>query len=214
MSLRSRWARLFAVIVLAGVVAGIPAVRTSLLRAAGRALVVDEPIAPADVIVLPKWAGAAGAIDASDLVRDRIASLVAVLPEPPKPAEQELVRRGVPYLDENLDLIHLLHALGVANVALIPEPAAGTDAEGPVLLAWCTRRQFRSIIVISSPDHSRRVRRVLHRSLDGPPTKVTIRSARYSAFAPESWWITRDGARTGILELQKLLLDVLRHPIS
>jgi len=214
MSLRSRWARLLAVVVLAGVVAGIPAVRTSFLRAAGRALVVDEPIAPADVIVLPKWAGAAGAIDASDLVRDRIASLVAVLPEPPKPAEQELVRRGVPYLDENLDLIHLLHALGVANVELIPEPAAGTEAEGPVLLAWCTRRQFRSIIVISSPDHSRRVRRVLHRSLDGPPTKVTIRSARYSAFAPESWWITRDGARTGILELQKLLLDVLRHPIS
>ena len=214
MSLRSRWARLLAVVVLAGVVAGIPAVRTSFLRAAGRALVVDEPIAPADVIVLPKWAGAAGAIDASDLVRDRIAGLVAVLPEPPKPADQELVRRGVPYSGENLDLIHLLHALGVANVELIPEPAAGTEAEGPVLLAWCTRRQFRSIIVMSSPDHSRRVRRVLHRSLDGPPTKVTIRSARYSAFAPENWWITRDGARTGIVELQKLLLDVLRHPIS
>src|SRR5947207_594395 len=139
MSLRWRWSRLFVVAVLVVVacgVAGIPAIRTSLLRAAGRALVVDEPVepvAPVDVIVLPKWAGAAGAIDASDLVHNRIAGLVAVLAEPPKPSEQELMRRGVPHPDENVELVRLLHALGVPHVALIPEPAAGTAAQGQVL---------------------------------------------------------------------------------
>jgi hypothetical protein len=215
MSLRFRWTRLLAVVVLVCVVAaGVPAVRTSWLRAAGRALVVDEPVAPADVIVLPKWAGAAGAIEAADLVHDGIAGLVALLPEPEKPAERELARRGVPDASETVELVRLLHALGVANVELIPDPAAGTEAEGQVLLSWCGRRQFRSILVVSSADHSRRVRRVLHRSLQDQPTKVTIRSARYSAFAPASWWTTRDGARTGIVELQKLLLDLVRHPIS
>jgi hypothetical protein len=214
MSLRSRWARLSAVVVLAGVVVtGIPAIRTSLLRAAGRVLVVDEPIEPADVIVLPKWAGAAGAIDASDLVHKRIANLVAVLPELSEPSEQELARRGVRHTDQNLDLVQVLHALGVAKVELIPEAAAGTEAEGQVLLAWCSQRHFSSIIVMTSPDHSRRVRRVLHRALQAQAIKVTIRSARYSGFAPESWWTTRDGARTEIVELQKLFLDVLRHPI-
>ena len=151
--------RRLAVVVLVGVVAiGIPAVRTTVLRAAGRALVVDEPVEPADVIVLPTWAGAAGAIDAADLVHHGTASLVAVLAEPAKPAERELARRGVPFAGENADLVHLLHALGVANVELI-RPAAGTEAEGEVLLAWCGRRQFRSVLVVSSPDHSRRVRR-------------------------------------------------------
>jgi len=218
-----RWSRPFVVAVLIVVVCGaaaIPAIRTPLLRAAGRALVVDEPVepvepvAPVDVIVLPKWAGIAGAIDASDLVRDRIASLVAVLPEPPKPADRELARRGVPHTDENVEVVRLLHALGVANVELIPDPAAGTEDEAKVLLAWCNRRQFRSILVMSGPDHSRRVRRVLRRSLQGTATKITIRSARYSAFDPNRWWLTRDGTRTEIVELQKLVLDVLRHPLS
>jgi len=43
---------------------------------------------------------------------------------------------------------------------------------------------------------------------------VTIRSARYSAFDPDRWWTTRDDTRTEIVELQKLVLDVLRHPLS
>jgi hypothetical protein len=108
----------------------------------------------------------------------------------------------------------LLHALGVSHVELIPEPAAGTEAEGQVLLAWCNQRHFRSILVMSSPDHSRRVRRVLHRSLQGSETTVTIRSARYAAFDPNAWWTSRDDTRTEIVELQKLVLDVLRHPLS
>jgi hypothetical protein len=36
----------------------------------------------------------------------------------------------------------------------------------------------------------------------------------YSEFDPDRWWQTRDGARIGLVELQKLLLDLARHPIS
>jgi hypothetical protein len=202
------------IVLLVVVVAVVPATRHSMLRALGRALVVDEPVEPSDVIVLPKWAGGAGAIDAADLVHRGVASRVALLPEPPTPAEQELTRRAVPHVDENADLLHLLRALGVADVELIPNPAAGTEAEGQVLVSWCSQRQFRSILVLSSPDHSRRVRRVLHRALRGHPTNVAVRSARFSSFDPDRWWTTRDGIRTEIVELQKLLLDVIRHPIS
>jgi hypothetical protein len=215
MSLRwRRQFRILALIVLLGVVAGVPAVRGVMLRAVGRALVVDEPVESADIIVVSEWAGGAGAIDAADLVRGGIAARVAVLPAPPKPAEQELTRRGVPFVDENAHLLQLLRALGVENVELIPDPAAGTEAEGRVLLSWSGQRGFRSILVMSSPDHSRRVRRVLRRSMRGHSTKVIVRSARYSAFDPDRWWTTRDGIRTGIVELQKLSLDLIRHPIS
>jgi len=71
-----------------------------------------------------------------------------------------------------------------------------------------------SIIVVSAPDHSRRVRRVLHRSFRGHQTKVRVRSSRFSGFVPEAWWRTRDGVRTEIVELQKLLLDIAVHPFS
>src|SRR5438046_577767 len=136
-----RWRRGFLVagaIVLAGVVlAGIPPSRHAILGAVGRVLVVDDPFEPADVIVVPRWAGAAGAIDAADLARVGIAARVAVLPEASKPAEGELARRGVAFTNENADLVQLLRALGVDSVEMIPEAADGTEAEGRVLLAWC-----------------------------------------------------------------------------
>jgi hypothetical protein len=48
----------------------------------------------------------------------------------------------------------------------------------------------------------------------GRPTKVTVRPARYSTFNADHWWATRDGIRSGIVELEKLLLDLVRHPLS
>ena len=209
-----RWSRLLAVIVLVGVIAGVPAIRGSVLRAAGLALVVDEPIGPADVIVIPLWAGAGGAIEAADLVHSGIAARVAVLPEPPRPAERELTRRGITYMSPTADLVQLLHLLGVTNVDVIPDPAAGTEIEGQVLRAWCDRQGVRSIVVVSAKDHSRRVRRVLRRAFSGAPASVLVRSARYSTFDPNAWWQSRDGVRVEIVELQKLLLDIARHPFS
>jgi hypothetical protein len=58
------------------------------------------------------------------------------------------------------------------------------------------------------------VRRVLERAMKGHPTEVRMRVARYSDFDPDRWWETRSGVRTEIIELQKLLLDFVLHPIS
>ena len=38
--------------------------------------------------------------------------------------------------------------------------------------------------------------------------------ARYSSFDPDRWWETRGGVRIEIIELQKLVLDVVLHPMS
>jgi hypothetical protein len=37
---------------------------------------------------------------------------------------------------------------------------------------------------------------------------------RYSSFDPDQWWETRSGTRREIIELQKLLLDIVLHPTS
>jgi hypothetical protein len=208
------WRRRFFVIALAVLFVTGVVMRHAALRAAGRLLIVDEPISNADVIVVPPWAGDSGAIDAADLVHRGVAPRVAVLSAPPKPADQELARRGISYVDETGDLVHLLQALGVNVIDVIPNSVAGTEAEGEILPAWCDQQRFHSIVVISAPDHSRRVRRVMHRSLQGHATTVVIRSARYAEFDPDRWWETHGGLRVGIVELQKLLLDFARHPIS
>ena len=213
MTLR-RWFPILLAIAVLGVVFGMGALRRPLLRAAGQALAVDEPVEAADIVVLPEWAGRAGAIEAADLIRGGVADRVAVLPVAHGPAERELSRRGVAGHDGTTELTELLKALGIVKVETIANAAGGTEAEGQVLPAWCDEHRFRSIVVVSTPDHSRRARRVLHRSMEGHHTKVSIRSTRFSSFDPASWWRTRDGARTEIVELEKLLLDAIRHPIS
>ena len=50
--------------------------------------------------------------------------------------------------------------------------------------------------------------------MKGHPTHVTVRPSRYSSFDPDRWWETRGGIRTGLIELQKLMLDVVLHPLS
>jgi uncharacterized SAM-binding protein YcdF (DUF218 family) len=214
----SRRVRITWVIVLAGALAvGVPAVRESILRAAGRALVIEtpvQPVEPADIIVVGVATAGAGVLEAADLVHSGVATRVAVFTDPPGAVDREFIRRGIPYEDETARSVRQLRSLGVATIEQIPRAAAGTDDESRALPDWCDQRRFRSVVVVSNPDHSRRVRRVLHRSMEGHQTRVTVRPARYSTFDPDRWWETRDGIRTEIVELEKLLLDVLRHPVS
>jgi hypothetical protein len=210
-----RWVWFLAGVVLVGmVVVGVPTIRGLILRAAGRALDVDEPVERADIIVVAVDADGAGVLEAADLVHSGIAMRVAVFADPPDPVvDREFIRRGIPYEDAAARSVRQLRLLGVTAIEQIPR-VSGTEAEGQVLPQWADENHFHSVVVVSMPDHARRLRRVLHRSLKGHQTRVTIRSTRYSTFNPDQWWETREGIRTAIIELEKLLLDVIRHPFA
>ena len=72
-SRRPGWAAiLVAVALAAATVAAVRSLREPVLRAAGWALVVNEPVASADIIVLSIDSGGAGALEAADLVQTGI----------------------------------------------------------------------------------------------------------------------------------------------
>jgi len=194
----------------------VAAVRRAILRAAGRALVADDPIERADIIVVSRDADGAGALEAADLVHRGVATRVAIFPSFPDAVGPEFIRRGIPYEDESARSVRQLRLLGVDTVDHIPGSVAGTEDEGPVLADWCKQQEFRSVVVVSSVAHSRRLRRVLHRSLRGLQTRVMVHtvSARFPDFDPDRWWGIRGGIRAEIQEGEKLLLDIVRHPIS
>ena len=214
-SRRPKVAPILVVVALAAAaIAAIPSVRAPVLRAAGWALVVNEPVAPADIIVVSPDSGGAGALEAADLVQSGIATRVAVFTDPPSGEDHEFIRRGLPYEDEAARQIRQLRWLGVTDVVQIPRTDVGTEGEGQALPPWCDQHQFRSIVLVAARDHSRRLRRVLDRVMKGHPTRVTVQPARYSSFDPDRWWETRGGVRTEIVELQKLMLDAVLHPMS
>lgn len=213
---RQRCAGIVLLVVLLGVASfAISAIRRPILRAAGWALVINEHVEPADAIVVAVNADGAGVLEATDLVHSGVATRVAIFAEPPDTMlEREFIRRGVRYEDAAARSVRQLRALGVDTIDLIPTYVAGSEEEGPVLADWCDQHRFRSVVVVSTSDHSRRLRRVLHRSMKGHQTRVTVRSARYLVFDPDEWWRSHGGIRTEVEELEKLLLDVVRHPIS
>src|SRR5262249_21654185 len=127
---RPRWAWISVFVVVAGaLIVGIPAPRLLMLRAVGWALVVEEPVGPADVIRVSVDTGAAGVLEAADLVHGGIAARVAVFADPPDAVDREFLRRGVPYEDAAARAVRQLGSLGVAVTEQIPR-VLGTEAEG------------------------------------------------------------------------------------
>jgi hypothetical protein len=213
-SRRPRWAPILVVVALAAItIVSVPSVREPVLRAAGWALVANEPVAPADIIVVSLDSGGAGALEAADLVQSGIATRVAVFTDPPSGEDHEFIRRGLPYEDASARQMRQLRWLGVTDVVQIARTDIGTEGGAQVLPPWCDQHRFRSIVFVAARDHSRRLRRVLDRVMKGHPTRVTVQPARYSGFDPDRWWETRGGIRTEIVELQKLMLEVVLHPI-
>jgi uncharacterized SAM-binding protein YcdF (DUF218 family) len=214
-SRRPRWTPILAVVALAAAaIVGVPSIREPILRAAGWSLVVNEPIAPSDIIVVSLDSGGAGALEAADLVNRGIATRVAVFADPPSGEDYEFIRRALPYEDASARQIRQLRELGVTDIMQIPRTDDGTKGEGQVLPQWCDQHQIRSIVFVAARDHSRRMRLVLDRVMKGHPTRVTVQPERYSSFDPDRWWETRDGIRTEIIEFQKLILEAILHPIS
>lgn len=176
-------------------------------------VVRDEPVDPADMIVVSIDSDGAGALEAADLVHSGVAKRVAVFQDPPSEEDFEFIRRGLPYEDAGARQICQLNMLGVTDVTHIGR-IDGTESEGKLLAQWAEQQHLGSIVVVSTKDHSRRMRRVLDRDMKDRPTQVTVRAARYSTFDPDRWWESRTGVRTEVFELQKLLFDFLRHPLS
>jgi hypothetical protein len=204
-----------AVVLLAAAVAfSVPGIRLQLLRSAGWALVADDPLDKADVIIVATDASAAGLLEAAQLVKDGVAPQVAIFSYVADRAGEELARRGIVADDFNTLRLPVLQRLGVASVDIIPTAVVGTTDEGRVLRQWCAGNRIRSVIFISTTDHSRRTRRVMTRTFAATGIRVMVRYARFSEFNPDDWWKDRGGQRTEAVEAEKLLLDIISHPFS
>jgi hypothetical protein len=211
---RARSVMLIAIALTAAVLVAVPSVREPILRATGRVLVLDEPVAPADIIVIAPDSAGAGVLQAADLVHGGIATRVAVFTDPPGGEDLEFIRRGLPYEDLAARQIRQLEWLGITDVVKIPRFEAGSEGESRILAPWCDQYAIRSVIFVAARDHSRRIRRVLNREMKGHTTRVMVQAERYSGFDPDRWWESRGGIRIAIIEFEKLMLDVVLHPFS
>jgi uncharacterized SAM-binding protein YcdF (DUF218 family) len=161
-------------------------------RGAGRWLVREDPLAKADEIVvlsgsMPERAEEAGRIFQMGYAPDIWVSV----PDSPR---AQLATMGIPYSGEDdYNRAILIHdGVPAAEVKAFAHPIMDTENEIEEVSGQMRRDGKTSAIVVTSPQHTRRVR-LLWNKIAGGGLRLIVRGAPQDPFDADHWWRnTRD----------------------
>lgn len=178
-----------------------------ILKTVGGFLVVSHELEPSDVIVCLSGRAVERGLAAADVYNKGLAPHVFIIREIPPDGYELLERAGI-HVPETVDVLQtILTGMGVPETAVIESehPAPSTFSEARMVRSLAEERGYRSLIVITSPTHTRRAWRTLRRELEGDNVRIRMFPSPYSGFRSEDWWKTRRYVREVITEYQKLL---------
>jgi len=177
------------------------AARHTMLVAAGRLLVAEDPLAPVDVIAVSSASWNGGALEAAQLYRSGFGAEILLMPDPVDPADPAIRQLGIRRL-YGVDLAEaILERSGVPAraVRVLPDPVDGTDMEIAELASFARQQQVRSMLFITARTHTRRARWLLRHTLP-PHTRSIVRASGLDDFSPDTWWYTRGYSREVVME--------------
>jgi uncharacterized SAM-binding protein YcdF (DUF218 family) len=193
-------------LVVAAIAAVLAFFRVPILRRLGAALVVQDPVAPADAIVVLSGSIPDRILHAVDLYKAGLAPTVVLTREVELPGLAELRDRGIS-IPERYELNRSIALqLGVPPEALVTveQRAGSTIAEVAALLPELRRRNVRSILLVTSKTHTRRAAMIFH-TLSGGDIAVRVSPTPYDPFSPDDWWTRREITRRVLTEYGKWL---------
>ena len=176
---------------------------------AGHFLIIDEPLQPADAILVMAGPRTVRWLEAIELYREGVAPNIVISPGIVEQAEIELRRRGIEFPAE-ADLVkNAMVQLGIPAAALMTLPTLSrldnTADEATVMKRLALQRGWTSIIIVTSKYHTRRTRFAFRREFSDTSIRIQVRGSRYDGAKPDGWWRSRSDLRYVISELQKLL---------
>ena len=160
-------------------------------RGLGRWLVREDPLSSADVIVVLSGSMPYRAEEAGRLFNMGKAPEIWVT-RPDNPAA-ELRKCGIQFVGEEEYSREVLIHEGVpeSSVHIIPDPIVNTEQEVSEITREMQRLGRTKVIIVTSPQHTRRVR-TLWKKLAGE-RQATVRAAFEDPFDANHWWRnTRD----------------------
>jgi uncharacterized SAM-binding protein YcdF (DUF218 family) len=162
------------------------------LRNAGHWLTREDPLEHADAIVVLSGGMPYRAQAAADLYKAGYAPQVWVS-YPANPG-QSLAELGIHFVgEEEYNREILLHeSVPEKDVAILPEIIINTEEEVREIAHEMRREGKHTVIILTSPQHTRRVR-ALWNSIVGREMKAVVRAAPADPFDADHWWRdTRD----------------------
>ena len=183
--------------------------RAPLLTGMANAIIVDEPLAPADVIVVLGGDTHLRLAHAAKLFHQGIAPRVVIMAAP-------LHSASVPGTnsDPAYPFVQIARERGIPDSAItvlrFPAGYANTQGEGQLLREYLEHNPARRVIVVTSAYHTRRARWTLRRELRGVPVEIRMSASPDPGFDASNWWQTEEGFVAYITEMLKFIHTLLR----
>jgi len=125
--------------------------------------------------------------------------------KPPSPAA-ELASRGIVYAGEEVYSREVLIQAGVpaVRIRIFPNTAIDTEEEMRELARELRQSGKRSALIVTSPQHTRRVR-ALWRRIAGSDLTLIVRAAPEDSFDANHWWRNTRDAFAVVREMMGLV---------
>jgi uncharacterized SAM-binding protein YcdF (DUF218 family) len=173
-------------------------------RGAGRWLVREDMLGPADAIVVLSGGLPVRADEAARIyIRGYAHEVWITRPESPA---ADLSEMGIQYTGEESYSRQILIHFDVpdANIRVLPAMVVNTEQEVEEISSEMRREGKTSVIIVTSPQHTRRVR-TLWRKLVGKNPRAIVRAAPLDSFDADYWWRDTHDALSVVREMLGLL---------
>ncbi|UNC93614.1 YdcF family protein [Candidatus Contubernalis alkaliaceticus] len=167
----------------------------------GNLIVSDDPLEPADLIVVLMGIREVRIFEAADLYHEGYAPEILMVKDYSSDEadynQEAAVNRGVP----------------AGRIIILEGNAYSTEQEALYVTEYLKeRKDVSSIILVTSRFHTARAKRIFSREfrvLDRN-VKVISRPSRYDHFDPETWWRDEEDKKQVVLEYLKMVNYTLR----
>jgi uncharacterized SAM-binding protein YcdF (DUF218 family) len=189
----TRWIRCLLALVLPVVL--LAALGYWAVKRVGGWLVVADPLQHARAIVVLSGGAPFRAMGAADVYHQGWAPEVWITSADDRETTEAYERLTVPYIPDREYSRQVLEKLGVpaGSIRMLPAPIHNTDEEVRVIGDTLRQVGGNSVIIVTSPPHTRRVKTIWRIEL-GDRKHAIVRYDTYEHYDPDHWWrITNEG---------------------
>jgi len=186
-----------------------------LLTGLGRHLVIEHTPEKSDLVVCMAGSNIERGLATADAYKEGLSSNIYISKEKLPDGYELLEEKGIDYPEEGELLERLLLDLGVPGSAIIRSNLEADNSwdEARLIRDEVEKRGFKSIIIITSPTHSRRCWLTFRKVFEGTDVRVLSLPSKYSKFNVEAWWKDRSYLRDVLIEYEKLLYYRLKYGV-
>jgi uncharacterized SAM-binding protein YcdF (DUF218 family) len=166
----------------------------------------EDPLQPADAILVLSGSSMARPLEAADLYLAGYAPRIVLSRDQRPIGMPALAERGILFVTGAARTHGVFLQLGIPNEAIIiPDRIhTNTAVEAVTLREMAADERWNRVIVVSSAYHLRRAAFAFRRELRGTDVQILMRRTRYEDFEPDQWWRQRRDIRAVVEELPRL----------